>query len=149
MLFKKIVLITLAVFAFSFLFQNCKSQNSSTSKSKKEIIFGSGGGFTGKVTEYHLKSDRTLYRVTTLPRDTTHLATLSKKSYKQINEKLKAASLDSFQLDEPGNTYHFITIKDSTNATSVTWGNPDITVPEKVNSIYSELMSLVKNQSSK
>jgi hypothetical protein len=129
-----------SVFLFSFLvFANtaCNSVKSSSAGDYTEIIFGTGGGVTGAVDEYHLYPDGTIKKngavVKKLSKMKMHKATLafSKVDFNHVG------------LDDPSNIYYFLGYKSVLKDQKLTW-NEETHIPDPVQKAYNKLMKLVK-----
>lgn len=95
-----------------------------------EINFGTGGGFTGRVISYSLKSDGTLLK---------NDKQISKLSCDSLNSILELAEqLPKENLVYPDNTYSFIQIVWSDTTYNYTWslGHP---LDEKITELYIKL----------
>ena len=96
----------------------------------QEIQYGSGGGFTGNVTTYTLKSDGTLWQ------QEKQISKLSCDALSSIFELAEQLPKEDFV--QPGNVYSFVKIisKDATYYYAWTAGKlPDT----KVTELYSKL----------
>lgn len=138
---------------FLFLFvvvlaTGCKCKSKIASKEPvslyPKIVFGQGGGFAGKVSQYCLDQSGKLYQITKT--DTALLKTLDKETLSSCFDKVKALKLESQKINYPGNLYYFISIINSTSSTSkATWGDPKFEAPAGVTECYSYLKGVVKN----
>ena len=108
------------------------------------IVFGSGGGFTGAVTEYHLLPDGQLFMINGLQKDTTVLEPIKRKQAKKIIEQCQALNLGEQAIQQPGNIYYFIWHDTMDGTVEATWGAADYTPPVEVTDFYQELMNIVR-----
>ncbi len=119
-----------------FLFISCFSFGQSNTNLFR---FGYGGGFTGMSTVYILKSDGIIQKEN---QDGTvvDFKKISDTKIKKFLKEAKKIKLSTYRLSEPGNIYFFITYESNT----VTWGNPAIKTPKKINKFYQKLLNEVK-----
>ena len=108
------------------------------------LVFGSGGGFTGAVTEYYVLPDGQLFLVDGLQKDTTALEPIKRKQAKEIVAQCQALNLREQAIQQPGNRYYFIRQGTVDGIVEATWGAAGYTPPTAVTDFYQELMNLVK-----
>lgn len=108
------------------------------------LIFGQGGGFTGKVTEYAIVSDGNLYA--------NDLSTGERKLLKKINHKISrqffidAESLHLFtlQFNNPYNINYYIIYVKGPKQNKVNWGDAKNPPPAGVKELWERLWDLTK-----
>jgi hypothetical protein len=85
------------------------------------ISFGSGGGFTGKVSSYFLNKQGDIF----VPSDTTFIkiSSISTEMVDQIFQNYTALGLDKIILNDPGNKYYFIERNVKGEKQILKWGN--------------------------
>lgn len=128
------------------LFLGCKSrQLSSETLFERELIFGSGGGFTGVVKTYILKGNGTLTYLESMKKDTVILSVISKKECQKIFKKLSELHLEDKTIKRPGNIYYFLKEKKQNKYSEVVWGDFNYTVPDEINSFYKSLYQYIKH----
>ncbi len=110
----------------------------------EQLRFGSGGGFTGAVTEYILLENGQLFRMDSRRKDTTEIAKLTKKEAKHLLEEAEELHLEKTTIEEPGNIYYFIGMKKKEEMHKVTWGKPDYTIDAKIEAFYKKLIETTK-----
>ena len=133
------------IFLFSIILSACNSQNSLPSDNKKEqIIFGSGGGFTGKVMEYTLLKNGELFLNNTLKNENNKIKTLSKSETKEIFNKIKLLNIEKIQFKHPGNMYYFVKLKSKESINEVIWGDNKFSEPNEIKEFYKLLISKVQ-----
>ena len=110
----------------------------------EQLRFGSGGGFSGAVTEYILLENGQLFRMDSMKKDTTEIAKLPKKEAKSLLEEAEELNLEKMTIEEPGNMYYFIGMKKKEEMHKVTWGKPDYTIDAKIESFYKKLIETTK-----
>lgn len=106
-----------------------------------QIIFGSGGGFTGQVTEYHLDARGNLSMFEGLTDTQTSLGKIKKSDLKKIYKTLSELNLSKININQPGNMYYFIKEVDSSATNEVIWGSPDYETPQGIQEFYDLLIS--------
>lgn len=110
----------------------------------EHLSFGDGGGFTGAVTEYILLENGQLYRFNSMEKDTVEIGKLKKKETKSLLMEVKALNLDKINIQEPGNMYYFISMKNGDKIYKITWGSATYTIDPKIEAFYKKLMNTVK-----
>jgi hypothetical protein len=135
----------LVFFSFAIiLFNSCMSQNSLfESKKNIQIIFGSGGGFTGKIMEYTLHENGDIFLNNTLKNNNNKIKTLSGVETKEVFSKLKSIDLNNIKFNHPGNMYYFIKVKSKKSLHEVIWGDNRYTTPNEVKDFYKFLMTKI------
>ncbi len=106
-----------------------------------QITFGSGGGFTGQVTEYNVDARGNLKRIDGLSGSETNLGKIKKADLRQIYKTLSEMNLSKMNMNQPGNMYYFIKEVDSSSIHEVIWGNPDYKTPDNIQEFYDLLIS--------
>jgi hypothetical protein len=105
------------------------------------IVFGSGGGFTGNVTEYTLDANGNLKMTESLSGNETNLGKIKKSGLKKIYKTLSELDLSKMNSNQPGNMYYFIKEVGPTDTNEVIWGSPDHETPEGIQEFYDLLIS--------
>jgi hypothetical protein len=109
----------------------------------KQLIFGSGGGFTGEVIEYTLLENGQLFLNNTLTKEIKQLQRLSWKKRKWAFAEAEKLSLENISFNHPGNLYYYIQVKQGESNHRVTWGNPTEAAPPALEDFYKQLLSKV------
>lgn len=110
---------------------------------KSQIIFGSGGGFTNLVNEYHLLENGRLYHKRSTDTTFTELSKQNADSIKILFAKAKVLFAEIKEFHKPGNMYYFIKIKDDSTTKELTWSTSKESSPASVKDLFKELMNLV------
>ncbi|QHT71160.1 hypothetical protein GXP67_33160 [Rhodocytophaga rosea] len=105
----------------------------------RQVIFGSGGGFSGQVIEYTLLENGQLSRTNSLSKEKIILKALPKKEAQSYFEQAEQLHLGTMNFKHPGNLYYFIRLKKGEKAEEVLWGNTDHPVPAQVRALYESL----------
>lgn len=136
-----------SLFFITLFFSSCaickrsqKASNNSASctiENFTEIAFGSGGGFTGSVEGYRvLKNGR-------LMQGEKMIKTISKSQLKDLLTALESANINSIKINDPGNLYYFIALKNSSSEHRVVWN--DLTKDASaLKSVYETLLLFTK-----
>ena len=108
-------------------------------QAKKQVVIGSGGGFSGAIKEYILLENGYLYQ-RELPKDTTfQIRVLYRSTAKKYFTKLTQLSLKRRKFDNPGNVYYYVEQYDSPKQKyRVTWGSA--TPPKDVKAFYDDFI---------
>jgi len=126
-----------------FIIGGCASQNSLTKYENTEIIFGSGGGFSGQVIEYSISTDRVITSTNSLTKETKTIGKLSKKKTIQLYDELNELKLPLVNYDKPGNMSYFVKQVKGNKEAKVVWGDITGDFPKDVKAYYDLLMSIV------
>jgi len=124
-----------------FVSVGCSTQNVLKEYKDKEIIFGSGGGFTGQVNEYHLDAKGNLKKIVSLSGNESNLESVKKSDLKKIFNSISETDLCNTDFNHPGNIYYFIREIGINDTCEVIWGDPAQKVPEGIGELYNLLMS--------
>lgn len=135
--------ISILTFAFIFSLLACSHKMNPNTYKKSQIIFGSGGGFTNLVNEYHLLENGRLYHKKSTDTVFTELGKQSNDSVKILFAKTKVLFDETKSFREPGNMYYFIKFKQDSATSEIVWGASKETSPAKAKDLYKELMNLV------
>jgi hypothetical protein len=106
---------------------------------KEQLIFGSGGGFTGVSSSYKLLRNGEVYR--TGNTDTTWIVVgaLSPNVTKQLFDNYSVLKFDTITMNDPGNRYYFIEkITNEDQKHKITWGNQPL--ENKSLAIYHDIL---------
>ena len=107
------------------------------------LEWGTGGGFTGGVSTWCLLENGHLFKSEDGGKNYTHLGKWEKQKSNQYFNNFTTLGLDKMTLNEPGNKYYFITIKQKQGSHKITWGYQEL--ENKVPAIlYKNLMNAVK-----
>jgi hypothetical protein len=121
-------------------FASCRSQQKSVGTyTSRQLIFGSGGGFSGQVIEYILQENGQLSRSNSLSEENKVLGTLPQKEVQRYFEQAQQLKLSALNFKHPGNMYYFIRLKEGENVQEVVWGDADHQVPTQVQDLYQTL----------
>ena len=110
----------------------------------RQLMVGSGGGFTGFSTTYYLLDDGRLF--SRRSQDTTYRF-LGKQTVANTKRAFAAVEITGrikkVRFDNPGNTYKFVRWKKGKQQYNVTWGAPGITVPATYRKFYDSFMNMI------
>ncbi len=127
-------------------FVACKSQRYSADKlPDQQVLFGSGGGFTGEVTEYILLDNGQLFKKSSLKNTMTEMGQIKQKEAKQLMKEVEKLNLEKTKVSEPGNMYYFVCIKNGDTEHKTTWGSATYEIDSTVQSLHKKLMTAAKD----
>lgn len=135
----------LLLFSLAIFFVSCKKYTP-VDYPKGQIIFGSGGGFTGAMNEYVLLESGALFTRNSLEGEYTTSSKIERNMTKQMFSNIDFLGIKNIKLNSPGNKYYFIQIKDKNTDHKITWGGNE-KAPDQVKSFYKLLNHLVKKKS--
>ncbi|WP_240625412.1 FAD-binding oxidoreductase [Spirosoma pollinicola] len=115
-----------------------------TTYTGRQVMVGSGGGFTGFSTTYCLLDNGKLFGRRS--RDTTFTfigrqTTANTKRVFSIAEE--TCKIKTARFDNPGNTYTFIRWKKGRKENKVSWGAAGVTVPASYKKFYNSFMAMI------
>jgi len=124
---------------------SCKSTKyTPTDFPDSQITFGSGGGFTGAVTDYTLLENGQLFKRSSLKNEFLALHKVKKDVVKQMFKNYEFLNIGQETINEPGNLYYFIQYKDKDKKEhKITW-NDQSAVSENVKTYYGILTAITK-----
>ena len=122
---------------------NCSTNKSPIKNLVNEITFGSGGGFTGAIIKYQIKSNGEVLKFNTIENKTILVKQINNREYKEINEKVNKLTETQLKYNQPENIYYFIEI-DNGVKTVITWGENNKEAPLEIKQLYTFLGTLIK-----
>lgn len=111
----------------------------------KQLIWGSGGGFTGVVNQYILLENGQLFFVDGLKNTTSPCTKQSKKSAEAFFATCDSMGIADMKMHQPGNLYYFITHKSAKSENTLTWGAMDAEVDEQLKALYNDLQEVAES----
>ena len=132
----------LALLVMASLLDGCKSQKQAY---KADFIsFGYGGGFAGQETTYKLMGSGTLLSKTAIRGDFSELKTIGSREVKEVFKAVSKVNWTEVRLNNPGNTYRFLSYENGGQTYKLTWGDGKADVPEQVEFLYNKLSALTR-----
>lgn len=109
----------------------------------QRLIFGNGGGFTGKYTYYELYEDGRLFSQLT---DSTHheLKKLKKRKIREVFVQAGKLKTAYPAFNHPGNMTWFIKYQSAKDSIEYKWGDTNVSVPADIKDFYNQLNTIVK-----
>lgn len=104
-----------------------------------QIIWGTGGGFTGIEYTYTLLPNGQLFLRQGVGSPYIELKPMKKKEAKPFFEKVASLQLFKQDIDKPGNMYYFLQEVTEETDSKATWGAGDYIPPSGVVALYKEL----------
>lgn len=131
-------LIVLVLLLFVFI-NSCVTDKIVQQTGVQEIVFGSGGGFTGNETTYTLNPNGEL-------NENNKTLGLSKKLTKETTSHIfiLAQELKNYSFNNPDNLYSLIEVKTKDGSNRIVWGFGSTTVSKKVTDLFDQLTSKTK-----
>jgi pyruvate/oxaloacetate carboxyltransferase len=118
------------------IFYACTADKLISQTGIDEINFGGGGGFTGQVNNFKLKSDGDLFD------KIKKIKEVSSKTTLEAFEK--AQELKDYSFNSSDNVYSFIEIKSKGKINRIVWPLSSSDVDKKVIDLHNSLMLLTK-----
>lgn len=127
------------------LFVSCKTYTPSDFPDQ-QLRFGNGGGFTGMTTEYLLlKNGQLFVRKGRAGAGTwEEMEAVDKSAAKALYKTWENQELFKENVKQPGNLYHFISMKKDSLEYRQSWGASGYQPDESLKSFYQRAMDLVK-----
>lgn len=109
-----------------------------------QLIFGSGGGYSGLVNQYIILENGQLFEKKGDDKTFSEINKIKKKKAHTLYTQLENIAFTEMEVNQPGNIYRFIHLVSSGVDHQLTWGKGDYQVDAQVESLYQELLALVK-----
>lgn len=134
----------LFLISLSAFFASCASSHKAGGIStQNRLIFGNGGGFTGKYTSCQLNDDGRVYSL--LPDSSMRkINRLSKKQTRALFAQAESLRNEQPPFNHPGNMTWFITYHTSNEIIEYKWGDSNEPVPAGIKEFYGQLITFVK-----
>jgi hypothetical protein len=120
------------------------SANTPATYTGRQIMVGSGGGFTGFSTTYYLLDNGQLFGRRS--RDTT-FTPLGKQTAANTKRVFRAAEttckIKTTKFNSPGNMYKFVRWRKGKQEYNVVWGEPGKAVPASYPKFYNSFMAMI------
>jgi hypothetical protein len=130
----------------TFIIPGCQSQNGLSEYENTEIVFGSGGGYSGQIIEYSIGTDRVITSTNSLTKETKTIGKLSKKETKALYDGLSELKLPLVNYNKPGNMSYFVKQVKGNKEAKVVWGDINNDYPKNIKAYYDLLMSIVNEK---
>lgn len=112
---------------------------------EKRIYWGSGGGYTGRETNYLLLENGQMFIQTHETGDSVaEIAGTKPKLAGQIFKTAESLRLGEVDFQHPGNIYSFVGVMKNNAVHRITWGERNMPVDPNIQDLYRQLSDLVK-----
>jgi len=123
------------------LFFSCRSGKSQPDTyEKRQLIFGTGGGYMGTMEEFVLLDNGQLYVQNSLTKEFSEIGKVSRKLCREFFKQADTLEVATTRFSNPGNKYFFLEVKDGNVQNRVTWGAQDAPIGEEFRQLYRSLM---------
>lgn len=152
----KIIFATIAVVIITVL-SACshKAQGSKQEKANLEALkahiernglltIGSGGGFTGAVTQYSIDENGKITRVETYTNDTIEIPPFSTTEMLTMYEQIDSLQLLKVNFSKPGNLYYFIQLNTEDLRHRIAFGHHKQKIDPAIDLFYKNTMQLIR-----
>lgn len=124
---------------------SCKTKSFTPDNFKgAQIVFGSGGGFTGAIDKFLILENGQVFKSTKRKKTLEEKNRFKKKELTTIFEECKTIMSSYDIMDEPGNLYYFISYKNGEDISRIVWGDDNQDPSPEVLDFYKKLQSLVQ-----
>ena len=133
--------------AFGLCFLGCKTLPFQPTQYEGELItIGTGGGFAGIETSFHILSHGVVYKQ--IGQDTTLVehGKIPRKNIHQTIENCKTFALYDYEYQEPGNAYKFMVLKMNGKSNRIVWSGDDHKIKPLCKNIYQSLNNLIHEE---
>ena len=113
---------------------------------EKIIVFGSGGGFAGTVTEYCIFENGQCFLKKPGEKKFNAIAGIDQNVAKQVFNNYITLDLANIKLKSPGNMYYFVKHGKKDKMYELVWGAYGQSPPNKLKSYYDFLNSIINSQ---
>lgn len=120
----------------------CSSTKDLKEFSKNQLLFGSGGGYTGEINKYILSYGGQIQKFNSLTGETTSLQPIPAKEAKAYFKTFLAHGFDTLEFSSPGNMTYFIGYKNDSTEKKISWGGDQPPKPE-IKDFYNSLNQLI------
>ena len=117
--------------------------NCSEPKDFNEVRFGEGGGFTGAITEYQIKTNGEIFLNKSLEKIQNKITTIDKSEMKRIQTKLANLSNEALKFNHPFKLYYFIETEKENEKIRIVWGDPAFPEPSGIKQLYDYLQKII------
>jgi len=124
---------------------SCHPINTNTSNNlPATLVFGQGGGVTGKYTEFTLVSDGNLYRNDLQSGEKVFLKKIKKDKSRWFFIDAENLGLLTLNFNQPFNINYYITFIKGVKQNKVNWGDAKNPPPAGVKELWDKLWALTK-----
>lgn len=136
----------LFVLTLGMLLFSCKSTHQSPyDYTKDKLSFGTGGGFSGKVTEYTLLSNGEFYKGTSNEGSVYKLNHNQNDRVDMIFKNYETLNFSELDINEAGNMYNYIVMyKEGEEPHKILWADYVEGVPNELKIYFKNLKSFAK-----
>ncbi|MCB0516300.1 MAG: hypothetical protein KDD49_09570 [Bacteroidetes bacterium] len=141
----KLLISGILIAAIVIGFTSCKTKSYlPTNYPKRQLIFGGGGGFSGVESAYFLLENGQIFSQTGFDSTYVSLGKLKKKQVNPLFSKADTLSIDSLEMNAPGNMYYYLAYQmPDSSVHKITWGDPAQHIPENIKDFRNELMQII------
>lgn len=131
--------------AFLIVFSACSSARfTADSLPKRQLLFGSGGGFVGKYTSNVLLENGQIFQKESVGGQFEEQKGIRKRKARAFFQAAEELELGAMDFNHPGNLSSFLEFQTDSTTARVTWGDPNFPVNQKVKDLHVALSELVK-----
>lgn len=132
------------VFGLFFLLISCQHKTySPLTYEGKMLEWGTGGGFTGAVSTWCLLDNGRIFKSEDNGKTYQEVTKITRTASTQFFDNFTTLGLRQMKLDEPGNKYYFLVLREKEGVHKLVWGYKDLA--NKVPAIlHKNLMHIIK-----
>lgn len=111
---------------------------------KKQVAFGSAGGYTGKIDRYTLLENGQIFHYNSIDKVETQINTISKSEAKAVLKKMKEIGFGEMDVVQKGNLNYSIELKDGDTVHKCSWADEGKKAPKELKELYKYLMTFAE-----
>ena len=141
----KIILQSLALLTAASLLLFCKHQPKFTADNlpPQKLLWGSGGGFTGKETSYVLLKNGQIFK-REMAGEPVELPKTKSKTAAAIFKTAETLDFSKLESNHPGNIYSFMSWNEGDIVRRIVWGDAAYPANSEVKALFERLNGLLK-----
>jgi hypothetical protein len=110
---------------------------------KPSVLIGNGGGVTGMATVYHITPSGEVFKGKGIGEiKYTECGKIKRAKAKTLISKVTSA-VSSSTVNNPGNIYYFLALKENDGEKKITWGGTEQKVSSDIQTLFDEIQSVV------
>lgn len=114
-----------------------------------KVVFGKGGGFTGKYDEYFIDKKGDLYKKDPSSAAYTLMKSIPGKQIKDVFKDIKKNNLYEVAFNNPYNYSYYIELYKGEKSNRIVWGNATNPPPSEVTGVFQKLLLLTISSDTK
>jgi hypothetical protein len=140
----KVIICVITLIGVAAFLLACKSKKVAVdTATAPALVWGSGGGFTGKEVSYRMLESGAIYQMNGVGAGQLPMKSIKAKVAKAMFSAAKDLNLAEISLNKPGNMYFFVELQVEGKPYRITWGDGETETPKKIKDFHLVLNQLV------